>query len=459
MSQRLLDLEVSLFKDGEFDFISGDHIKQEQALQVLTDNTTKELTYGGAAGGAKSWTGCVWQAFMCLAYPGTKWFIGREELKRLRESTYITFHKVCKQHGIKQGEHFKYNGQDHYIQFKNSSRIDLLDCKYLPSDPLYERFGSLEYTGGWLEETGEIHFGAYDTLKTRCGRHMNDEYGLISKLLKTCNPKKNWQYTDEYKPFKEGKLPEHMKFIQSFVQDNPHIESGYIDNLIGIKDKVKRERLLHGNWEYDDDPSALIDFDSINDYFTNDHAQAGKGYITADIARMGADNTVIRRWNGWRVVNRIVIGRAGIDVPIMEIRNEATKNGIPMSRVIVDEDGVGGGVKDILKCKGFVNGSSAIPVKGEKENYDNLKSQCSYRMAARIVNKEIYEECTDMDVKQTVTEEMEQVKDKDPSGDKKKGVISRDKVIQNIGRSPDEWTSIMMREYFELKKSSIRAMA
>lgn len=68
---------------------------------------------------------------MSLCYPGTKWFIGREELKRLRESTLITFFKVCTQYGIKRDKDFKYNGQDHYIQFANNSRIDLLDLRYL----------------------------------------------------------------------------------------------------------------------------------------------------------------------------------------------------------------------------------------------------------------------------------------------------------------------------------------
>ena len=41
------------------------------------------------------------------------------------------------------------------------------------------------------------------------------------------------------------------------------------------------------------------------------------------------------------------------------------------SHIIVDEDGVGGGVKDgISGCKGFVNGSKAL----KNENFQNLKS-------------------------------------------------------------------------------------
>ena len=162
-----LAVKIELFKRGCFDFITVKdglkHEKQEHALKILTDNEHVELLYGGAAGGAKSWTGAVWLLFMCLCYPGSKWFIGRAELKRITQSTLITFYKVCNQYGV-DDTLYKYNGQYNYIEFFNGSRIDLLDLQYKPGDPLYERYGSIEYTGGWIEEGGEVNFGAYDKI-------------------------------------------------------------------------------------------------------------------------------------------------------------------------------------------------------------------------------------------------------------------------------------------------------
>jgi len=136
--------------------------KQSQAWKITQNKQTDFLLFGGGAGGGKSWFGCEWLIVMCLAYPGTKWFMGRNELKRLMASTYVTFQKVMRFHNLPKSC-YKLNGQYNYIEFVNGSRIDLLDLKYLPSDPLYERFGSLEFTGGFIEEAGEVHFGAFDT--------------------------------------------------------------------------------------------------------------------------------------------------------------------------------------------------------------------------------------------------------------------------------------------------------
>lgn len=454
----LYQARKELFKRREFDFITTQvvngqekrHEKQREALYILTDDETEEFGYGGAAGGAKSWTGCAWLAFMCENFPDTRWFIGREELKRLRESTLITFHKVCKQYGI---EGWKYNGQDHFIQFANGSRIDLLDLKLLPSDPYYERYGSIEYTGGWIEEGGEVNFGAYDTLRTRIGRQHNDKYGILGKLLVTLNPKKNWCHQVFWKPYKAGLLTGPVKFLKALVTDNPHIDAGYIDKLQAIKDKVRKQRLLFGNFDYDDDDNALMDYDSLTDLFTNSFVPEGEWYITGDVARYGKDKTVIMVWCGWRVVAIYVLEKKSVTEVAAFIEGLRVKHSIALSNVIVDEDGVGGGVVDILNCNGFVNGSSPLlnPENHEKENYRNLKSQCYYRLADRVNRKGAYIICEDYEIRETIIEELEQVKKKDPDSDEKKlQVVEKAEMKEMLGRSPDYADTIMMREWFDL---------
>lgn len=447
----MLAARIELFKRGDYDFIvtqqGKKHEKQEQALRILTCIIIVEFLYGGAAGGAKSWTGCTWLAFMCLAYPGTKWFIGRESLKRLRESTLITFFKVCTSYGIQRDKVFKYNGQDHFIEFENGSRIDLLDLRFLPSDPLYERYGSIEYTGGWIEEGGEINFGAYDTLKTRIGRHLNDKYGIVRKLFISCNPKKNWMFTTFFKPAKDGTLPPHMTYLPCLVQENPFIEKDYIEALESTTDKVKKERLLKGNWEYDDNPNALCAYDTLLAIFGNDLAKrTGKKYITADIARYGSDKARIAVWDEWVVIETISFDISRTTDIQNAINHLRRKHGITKSRAVADEDGVGGGVVDNCGIRGFSNG--AKPFDGE--NYMNLQTQCGYKLAEHINNNEVgFEADISQEEKENLILELEQLQTWEADSDGKLKLKPKEEIKKDIGHSPDWRDLFLMRSFFD----------
>ena len=147
---------------------------------------------------------------------------------------------------------------------------------------------------------------------------------------------------------------------------------------------------------------------------------------------------------------RMIAGIDSTSPHVIQVVDQAqllqTEYQITNSNTIADEDGVGGGVVDYLGCRGFVNNSKAE----FGENYDNLKSQCSIKMAKRIEAREVVEVCNDANVIDIVSEEMEQIKLKDIDKDGKLGLMAKDKIKALIGRSPDDWDSIMMREYFEL---------
>ena len=271
------------------------NLKQRLAYNYLRDGSTKFLCYGGAGGGGKSWLGCEWLMQCCYFLPGTRWFAGRNNLKDSRASISVTFGKVAQWHGFT-GYRLTNDG----IEFDNGSEIIFLDLTYYPvKDPLYERFGSLEFTGGWIEEGGQVNGLAFSVLQTRIGRHLNDKYGIPGKILITCNPKKNWLYDLFYKPWKEGTLEDGYAFVQALVQDNPFATEDYIETLRNTNDKVTKERLYFGNWEYDDDPAVLCDYDAICDLFTNEHVKpSGVSSGSADLAMKGRDRFVAGHWKG-----------------------------------------------------------------------------------------------------------------------------------------------------------------
>lgn len=426
-------------------------LRQHEAMSLISheNKTIKYLLYGGAAGGGKSFLLATWLLFVARSFPETRWFIGREELKRLKESTLVTFFKAAKYFNLH--EEFIFNGQDHTLRFKNNSQINLLDLKYLPSDPLYERYGSTEYTGGAMDEGGEVHFGAFDVLKTRIGRYNNEKWGLIpAKMLITANPKKNWLKTIFYDPWRSGTLLPEYAFVPAFAYENPFIDKGYLENLESISDPVAKSRLRDGNWDYADEKNQLIPFDKIRDLFTNQHVLSGEKFITADIARFGKDTTTIGTWSGFRLEDIVTLEKNSIPEAARQIRTIASARGIPMSRVLVDEDGVGGGVKDILSCKGFINNSRAVQVKGKTENYSNLKSQCAFMFSEKANNAGVYVNAPSENLRKKITEEVEQIRSETLDSDTKLSIISKDKVKDAIGRSPDYSDMIIMRMYFEL---------
>lgn len=419
--------------------------KQFDCLQLLYDRDTKYPLFGGGAGGGKSWLGCEWEAAMCLNFPGVRYFMGREELKSLKETTVKTFFKMAKHHGI--SDTFRY--YEHYssIRFNNGSEISLLELKYTPSDPMFERFGSTEYTGGLIEEAGEIHFNAFDTLKSRVGRQLNERYDIPKKVLVTCNPKKNWLYHTFYKPWKEGSLEPGYAFIQSLAVENDKIDKGYVESLDEIKDQVLKKRLKYGEWDYEDDPLSLVSYDNIVNIFSNEYVSHGTKYITADVARFGGDKVKIRVWSGLRVIEKITKEHLKVTQTAEIIRQLANNHRIPMSNVLVDEDGVGGGVVDILHCKGFVANSSPL----YHANFDMLKSQCGYRLAELIEDNMIYENETSPAERERIIEELEQIKRKNEDSDKKQGLMPKEKIKDLIGRSPDDLDTYIMRAFWELR--------
>ena len=417
--------------------------KQEGAIFYLKDNTTTELIYGGAAGGGKSAVGCLWLIEMCQTHKGSRWLMGRSKLSSLKETTLKTFFELASQLGI--SNQFKYNAMSNVIHWHNGSEIVLKDLFSYPSDPNYDSLGSLEITGAFIDECNQVVYKAWQIVNSRI-RFKLHEFGLIPKMLGTCNPSKNWVYKEFYKPDINNTIKPYRKFMQALPSDNPHLHPSYLESLLRL-DKNSRERLYYGNWEYDNDPATLIDMDAITDYFNPVHLEkTGRKYMTIDVARKGKDKTVFRVWHGWVCIHRESIGKGLLTGVVSRAKELQSKYSIPTTSVVADEDGVGGGVVDFLGCEGFINNSKAL----NDENYDNLKSQCSVKMANKIQLREVGEICIDADVKDSTGEEMGQVKIKDIDKDGKVGIMPKNVITQIIGRSPDDWDTIMMRYYFDL---------
>lgn len=428
--------------------------KQKAACRAWADPNISEIVYGGAKYSGKSYLECNLIFSDALTYDGTHYFIARHALNDLRKYTTPTIYKVFKDWRLNVDDYMKYNGQDNVWILKNGSKVFFLDASFLPSDPLFERFGSMDMTRGAIEEAGELCRDAKNNLHASIGRMMNADYNMHGKLIQSCNPSKNYLYTDYYLPFKKGTLSNNIAFIQAYPTDNKTPGSKeYVANLNRILTHNQRERLLLGNWEFDDDPSALCDYDAICDAFTNEHVlPTGKKSISADLAMQGRDKFVAGLWEGNICDVRIDKSKSsGKDIEI-SLKALMISDHVGQSQTIVDGDGMGNYLESYLNgIKSFHNGGKAI---NDKE-FANLKSECAYKLAELINKRELKIMCTS-EQQELIAEELGQLKALDVDADEqRKRIVKKEKMKESLGRSPDYLDMLIMGMYFKIVKTKV----
>ena len=425
--------------------------KQYLALEYLMDDEVTEVLYGGAASGGKSYLGCAWLIISCLKYPDTRWLMGRSKLNTLKSTTLKTFNDILREWNII--DRFKINNQTNIIKCVNGSEIILKDLFSYPSDPDFDSLGSLEVTGAFIDEVNQISSKAFEIVKTRI-RYKLSKFNIKGKCLMSCNPSKGWVYNEFYKPFLLDQLPVYRKFIPALATDNPNTEPSYIESLKRSSEFIK-QRLLYGNWDYSDEYDSMFKYENLLKIKDNVNIESGVRYITADIARLGKDTTVIMVWDGLKVIDVIEMNGVTTDISASRIKDLCTRYRVSLSNVIIDADGIGGGVVDQLKgVKSFVNNSRAIEVRNRPNNYSNLKSQCYYLLAEYVELEKVKLGDIDNYIYENICQELQVIKQKDMDLDGKLSIIPKDIIKKIIGRSPDYADCMMMRMFFELKTNS-----
>lgn len=385
---------------------------------------------------------------------------------------------------------WKYDDQKSVMTFTNWCLVILMDLNDNPSDPNYDRLGSTEFTGFFIDEAQEVSGKAKQIVTSRLRNltwetffysknkedaekwiednwkwilHHNealDEYQVVMwaqekpKLLLTLNPWRNFIYTDFYKPRKNDTLLKHRQFIQSLPTDNVFLPPAYIENLKNL-DKVSRERLLYGNFEYSDDEALLFTIDDISACFREkDKNTNWEIYITADVARQWRDNTVIALWEGLHIFKIIEIKKATLTDQAEVIKNLILKYNIDIDNVILDEIGVGGWLVDILGCKWFIwNASPLQPYESKllaykKRNYQNLKTQAFFYLQKFLPQISIYPSC---EYKEQIIEEALFIRQVDMDNDNKIKLEKKKDLKEKLWRSPDYIDTMSMRLFWLIR--------
>jgi|GEM_PF-81398 len=446
-------INLELFKRQKFaELIGVPFKKQEEALNLLCNPYPMQLLYGGAAGGGKSFLAWTWLVFSAMAYPETSWFFAREQLKDARLFGLQSYFEVCDVYGIERNGKqavFQFNGQDNFLRCKNGSMIYLLELKHKPSDVQYQYLGSRLFTGGAIEEAGQINFDAFETLWVRCGRYHNQRYKIAPKLLLLANPTKNFLYHDFYLPHTKQVLPAPKKYIQAFVYDNPFQTDTYITSLKELKDPIRRARLYEGNWHYHSDELTLFSYENLQALFSSEYIKGkGQKFMAVDRAGQGKDKSILIVAYGKRIVEVIEEDKSTHDSLCQLIKEVAERHEIPMFNIIVDAGGLSD-VHDSLGCKGFLGGSRAsTPI------YPNLRTECAYYLAKLVKNGELFIDLKIPATRDVIVEQFEVIKRAKLDADDGKMYINKKDAQKALlgGKSPDYADAFIMLMFFELKK-------
>lgn len=465
--------------------------KQALASLAWQNDAVDDVVFGGGAGGGKSVWECSMITLDAIRWPDTRYFIGRNELKNLMQTTYVTLtQEVFPRMGLERGFHWKFDGKYSVIylrqhgEYKDKksgqmvkaspwSTINLLDLAYDPSDPNYDRFGSHLYTRGAIEEGSEIAFRAYDILRSRIGRYRNKELGIKGKLGITLNPSEDWPYRLFYNPWKKAGRPTDPEkplvsirgeldgevvertfvFIPVLASENPDLPKEYRVNLATLSDQVLKARLAGGDWEFSDANDILFDVQSLADLFTNTAKYSDEKYMTVDSARMGGDKIVRKFWRGWDCYKVKWEVKKRTDQTAEVIRNDLKSEGIPREHCLIDDPG-GGVVDQVPGTIQFIGAAAPYGRVGEmevKEQYENLRSQCVYYAGEIVRDRKASFTEQDAQVREWFAEEIKQFKRRDADKDGKMKVSKKKDIKSALARSPDFADTFWMRSYFDLR--------
>lgn len=445
--------------------------RQIKALSILSAPECDELLYGGAAGGGKTWIGCFWLWYLCRKYPRTRYVLARRHLKDILRSTVPSFYKVVT---VAEGQGRRdYNPERYWIfnsrsetisHARNGAQIILMDTEYKPQDPLYDRYGGLECTAAWCEEVQETSRKAYSVLRSRIGRHLNAELGLHAVMFSTCNPSKGWIYTDFYRPWKDGKLPQGRFFLPATIDDNPFLTEEYRNNLKSINDPGMKARLLSGSWEFEEEDNQLLPARILANTLAAP-AVGSEVRLGIDVALGGprADSTTIATVRGNELIKleqieaRDYMGDpSGFDLWLTGLLAERIREAgaLTQNAVRLDYSGIGANLWQLLRAqygiltypwKGM---TPPITRPGRPVKYANLRSQAWWELKENarlkklklpaIYDEELWQELTA--VKYNLRGDVITLEDKHL-------------IRHRLGRSPDKADALVMA-LFELPQST-----
>ena len=406
--------------------------KQTEFAEAVLSGRYRYLLFGGAIRGGKTYAMLLLVLALARIYKGSRWAIVRRDLPTLKRNTLPSFEKV-KPSGFV-GE---VNRTDWYADCANGSRIFFF-AESAERDPELNRWRGLECNGFALEEANEISEAAFNKAIERAGSWQCQGEQPPPLILATCNPTLSWVKRVWYDPWVKGQLGQPWYYLPARVDDNPHLDAGYISSLETLRDTdpAAYDRFVKGNWESADEPDQLISYDWTLQA-RNVEPVDGRYTLGVDIARYGDDDTVLCHKKGNAIIRLEYHHGLSLERVTALVRSRIVDGPIDARNVLVDAVGLGAGVVDNLRADGFpvtevISGAKGVETRGDTFRFRNLRSQMWWHAREQLRLGQVCFEVDDPRLREDLTAPRYKI-----TGDRVVVVESKDEIKKRIGRSTD----------------------
>ena len=439
--------------------------KQLELLNLAEDPQIISILIGGSAGGAKSWAICTLALIKSRKYPGYQAAISRRIGTVLNRTTKMTMRKVLKENELTEGKDYEWREGGSLLHFVNSSEL-----RFMPlderGDPDLTTIGSLEVDDFYIDEAGEITSNAHNVAKSRIGRGIAGRlYDIPGRMYLSCNPSQNFlkeEYYDNYERLGGGEMqkwqngftvlpngervPAYSVFLRMSVYDNSFISPSYIENLKSLPSK-ERKRLFEGRWDYADSDATLFPSDILlaSLQYTRPDSKVFNKFIGVDVSDSGKDETIATL-----IDDNVVVAQVALKVNKQEgepisshlaraLIDFATGHGFTPNearRIAIESNGVGVGIRDMMRTKGWQITEYRATSKSRSQNYYQLFLDLeggSLKIFAELPGYE--------NIRRELAAHDYTMQNQDPV------IESKDKIKAKIGRSPDHADSLMIANH------------
>lgn len=221
-------------------YIPYDPTPKQRAFLLMND--TKEILYGGAAGGGKS-VAQLMAALQFVDVPGYSAILFRRTYADLSlPGALIDMSKQWLMPFVDTKE-VKWSEKEKQYIFPSGATLNF---GYLESDNDCYRYQGAEFQFIGMDECTHISPSNYRYMFSRLRKPKSLQVPL--RFRATCNP--GGQYGEYYyqRFFVEGKENGRI-FIGAGLNDNPYLDAEAYRESLQELDPIEREQLLNGNWE------------------------------------------------------------------------------------------------------------------------------------------------------------------------------------------------------------------